>query len=155
MPGDDGSGPDEDEAGPPVRPEPGEADPEEAVPPPEPRTSDRPLQDRQLMTQSDVLEDNGGEAAENGAEQGPDAEDEDHHSSQRSEMTGWAGTLPQALPIEFLTETGRRVYFANDPVAHIVVSFVARSVLANRNRKIAIRVADGAGTLVSLSPETD
>lgn len=54
-----------------------------AIPLAEPKTSDRPLQNHQLMAQSDVLEGNGGGAAEQGAEEGRDAEDEDHRNSQR------------------------------------------------------------------------
>ena len=49
----------------------------------EPRARDGPLQDYQLMAQSDVLKRNGGGAAEKGAEEGPDAQEEDHCSSQR------------------------------------------------------------------------
>ena len=62
-----------EEAGPPVRPEPREANPEDAVVAAKPRVRDRPRQDHQLMAQSDVLERNGGGAAEKGAEEGPDA----------------------------------------------------------------------------------
>jgi hypothetical protein len=37
-----------------------------------------------LMAQSNVLERNGGGVAEKGAEEGPDAQGEDHCSSQRA-----------------------------------------------------------------------
>jgi hypothetical protein len=83
VPSDNRGGLDNEEVGPPVRPEPGEAHPEDAVLAEEPRARDRPLQDHQLMAQSKVLERNGGGAAENGAEEGPDTQDEDHCSSQR------------------------------------------------------------------------
>jgi hypothetical protein len=82
VPSDDSGGLDNKEAGPPVRPEPREANPEDAVVAAKPRVRERPLQDHHLMAQGDVLQRHGGGAAEKGTEEGPDAEDEDHCSSQ-------------------------------------------------------------------------
>jgi len=60
VPGEDGRGLDHDEAGSPARPQPSEPYPEDPVPPAEPGSTDGSLQNRQLMTQDDILKRDGG-----------------------------------------------------------------------------------------------
>lgn len=54
-------------------------------------------------------------------------------------------------PARAMAFSDRRIYFSNDPVAHIVVSFVGQAGITNPNREIDLGVTDPAGAVVILS----
>src|SRR5437870_5076916 len=88
MPGENSGGLNEQQAGPPARPEAGKADPKKAIPPGDLRERARTLQHRQLLPEGDVLEADVGRVDAQGAKEDPDTEDEeDHHGSGRVRMT--------------------------------------------------------------------
>jgi hypothetical protein len=62
------------------------------------------------MAQSNVLERNGGGAAEKGAKEDPDTQGEDHCGSRRCGMKGWPKFYIRLLNVEFLTGTGELFY---------------------------------------------
>jgi hypothetical protein len=70
------------EAGPPAGPQPREPEPEDAVAATKSRATDGSLQHRQLMSEGDFLQADGGGTAEKSTEKRPGAEHEDHHGSQ-------------------------------------------------------------------------
>jgi hypothetical protein len=53
-------------------------------------------------------------------------------------------------PIRAMAFSDRRMYLANDPVAHIVVSFVGQAGITNPNREIDLSVLDPAGAVIIL-----
>ena len=82
MPSENGRGLNNDEASSPAGPEPREPEPEDTVAATKSRAADGSLQDDQLMTQGDVLERDGCWVDEEGADESPDTEDDDHHGSR-------------------------------------------------------------------------
>jgi hypothetical protein len=70
------------------------------------------------MAQSNVLEGNGGGAAQKGAEEGPDAQDEDRCSSLTVTDEGLAAILHQAFE--------RRVFDRDRPVLRTAVPSIGR-----------------------------
>ena len=94
MPGQDRGGLDDGQAGPPTGPDVGQPDPEDPVPASEPGLGDGALKDRELMAQGQVLEGDGRRPEEHGAEEGPEADPQDHQSPPASRFEGpsWDST---------------------------------------------------------------
>src|SRR5438132_3914480 len=53
-------------------------------------------------------------------------------------------------PSRAMAFSDRKIYFANDPVAHIVVTFVGQTGLSNPNRGIDITTLDPSGAVIPL-----
>jgi hypothetical protein len=83
VPGEDCRGPNNEQAGPPARPQTRQAHPEDPIPWRKPRPPDRALKDGQLVTQRRVLKGDRRRPAEQGTDKGPETDEEDHLGSQQ------------------------------------------------------------------------
>src|SRR5262249_55203251 len=83
VPGEDGGGLHDDETGPPARPDLREPDPEDSVPPRQAWSANRSLEDQELMAQREVLKRDGGGTGQEGAQEGPETDRENHRGSRR------------------------------------------------------------------------
>ena len=99
VPRQNGGGPDDDEGGPPACPEAGQPDPEESIPTGEPGSGHGALKDRELMAEREVFERDDGSAGEEGAEEGPETEDENHRSTPTSDMASGMASEPRLYRI--------------------------------------------------------
>ncbi len=86
MPGEDGGGLDNDEAGAPVGPEAGQPDPEDPVPSRQMGSDHGSLKDEELMAECEVLEGDGRRPKEPGAEERPQPDHEYHRRTPASGM---------------------------------------------------------------------
>ena len=73
VPGQNGGGLNDDEAGPPARPEAGQPDPEDPVPSREAWSAHGSLEDQELMAEREVLEGDAGRPGGEGAQEGPES----------------------------------------------------------------------------------
>ena len=78
MPGEDGGGLHDDEAGAPVGPDAGQSDPEDPVPPRQMGSDHGSLEDEELMAECEVLEGDGRRPMEPGAQEGPETDHDNH-----------------------------------------------------------------------------
>ena len=78
VPGEDGGGLHDDETGPPARPDLREADPEDSVPPRQAWSANGSLEDQELMAKREVLKRDGGGTGQEGAQEGPETDRENH-----------------------------------------------------------------------------
>jgi hypothetical protein len=78
MPGEDGGGLHDDEAGAPVGPEAGQPDPEDPVPSRQMGSDHGSLEDEELMTEGEVLEGDGRRPKEPGTQEGPETDHDNH-----------------------------------------------------------------------------
>jgi hypothetical protein len=78
VPGQDGGGLHDGQAGPPSHPDAGQPDPEDPVPTGEPGSGDRALKNPELVAQGEILEGDGHRPEQQGAEERPETEHEEH-----------------------------------------------------------------------------
>jgi hypothetical protein len=87
MPGEDRRGSDDEEMEAPPRPPAGQPHPENPIPTGQPGSGNRSLKDQQLMAERKVLEGDRRRLAEEGAEDGPESNYENHRGTPASRMT--------------------------------------------------------------------
>ena len=83
MPSEDGRRLDDNEAGSPVAPGSGEGDPQQAIQAGKVGPVLRPVEDAELMVEGDVLKGDSGGTGEERAQEGPQAEHQDHREGLR------------------------------------------------------------------------
>jgi len=91
VPRPDGGGLHDDETGPPVGPDARQPYPEDPVPPQQAGAANGPLEHSELMSQREVLEGEGRRSEEQGAEEGPETDHEQHGATPASGMTSELG----------------------------------------------------------------
>ena len=94
MPGEDRGRLDDDETGPRVCPEAGEPDSEDPVPTGEPGSADGSPKDHQLVAKRKVLERDGRWLEEQGTEEGPEPNHEEHRGTPAPGMASEPRLLP-------------------------------------------------------------
>jgi hypothetical protein len=82
VPGEDGRGLNDDETGPPARPDLREPDPEDSVPPCQAWSANGSLENQELMAKCEVLKRDGGGTGKEGAQEGPETGRENHRGSR-------------------------------------------------------------------------
>jgi len=82
VPGEDGRGLNDDETGAPARPDLREPNPEDSVSPRQAWSANGSLEDEELMTKREILKRDGGGTGQEGAQEGPEADRENHRDSR-------------------------------------------------------------------------